>query len=167
MWEVRKLQDAGFCCQISPWRGQLCFLRRLSESLSLGNRSPQPHLLFCSSPAGCLRRWRLLLSLEHALSLRPLLSPAHVNPPFRSSNPSTQRFDGCESLQTWIDLVFSSRTPTVYVESHMGATSLKSHQHGSISWPRAPGLRATASVMEKDECCQCSQELRGNEIKSV
>lgn len=51
---------------------------------------------------GCSYLWNM-----RSLSLSPPhLSSAHVNPPFRSSDRSTKKFDGCESLQMHIDFFF-------------------------------------------------------------
>lgn len=46
------------------------------------------------------------------------LSSTHVNPPFRSSDPSTKRCDGCEALQTDIDFFFFLPQHPQFMLSH-------------------------------------------------
>lgn len=102
-----KTSGCFFCCQSSLWRGQACFLKPLSESLSFGNSSPLPCLLH-ASPTRCLRRWRLLISQEHALSPPPVVS---CTPDPFTEEQRSERFDGCESLQMHIDLFFLHEHP--------------------------------------------------------
>lgn len=120
LWEGGKIQDAIFCCRISPWRGQACFLKRLPESLSFGTSSPLPRLLRASPAVVCVGEG--CAYLRNTRSLHPLLSPAHMNPLFGAAIREVW-WMRVSSDAYWF--IFSSQTPTVYVESHMGATSFK------------------------------------------
>lgn len=113
LWEGRKLQDAIFCCGISPWRGQACFLKRLPESLSLGTSSPLARLLRASPAVVCVGEG--CAYLRNTRSLHPLLSPAHVNPLLGAAIREVW-WMRVSSDAYWF--IFSSQTPTVCWVTH-------------------------------------------------